>query len=242
MTQEEMIKEAQRAVGVAVDGIAGIKTWSAIYTRLVGKDPGNLKQSELIIAVQQKVMVTADGIPGIKTWTAVCNVLAAPDTSVIAAGDGDKVDTRSEKVIATLHQQVQPLARKLVQKAAAAGITIKVISGLRTYDEQDALYAQGRTKPGAIVTNARGGYSNHNFGLAFDIGVFENEKYLGTSAKYETLGPIGMSLGLAWGGNWKSIRDTPHYELRPEWAKDMSETKMLAGLRGRKENNTDLLS
>ena len=58
-------------------------------------------------------------------------------------------------------------------KSAQNGIIIKVISGLRTYDEQNGLHAKGRTTPGKIVTNARGGYSNHNFGIAFDIGVFE---------------------------------------------------------------------
>jgi len=46
---------------------------------------------------------------------------------------------------------------------------LKLISGLRTYEEQDALYAQGRTAPGPKVTNAPGGHSNHNFGLAFDM-------------------------------------------------------------------------
>jgi hypothetical protein len=78
------------------------------------------------------------------------------------------VDDRSEKAIAALLQQVQPYARALVKKAAQHGITIKVIGGLRTYEEQNELFAQGRTKPGRIVTNARGGYSNHNFGIAFE--------------------------------------------------------------------------
>lgn len=54
-------------------------------------------------------------------------------------------------------------------------------SGLRTYEEQNALYAQGRTAPGNKVTNAKGGFSNHNFGIAFDIGIFEGAKYLGDS-------------------------------------------------------------
>jgi peptidoglycan L-alanyl-D-glutamate endopeptidase CwlK len=86
-------------------------------------------------------------------------------------------------VIATLLPQVQPYARALIGKAAAAGITIKVISGLRTHEEQNDLYAQGRTKRGPIVTNARGGYSNHNFGIAFDAGVFESGTYLDESPK-----------------------------------------------------------
>ena len=71
--------------------------------------------------------------------------------------------------------------RALVKKAAQHGITINVIGGLRTYEEQNELFAQGRTKPGRIVTNARGGFSNHNFGIALDVGVFEGANYLGES-------------------------------------------------------------
>jgi peptidoglycan LD-endopeptidase CwlK len=133
------------------------------------------------------------------------------------------VDDRSERVIATLLPEVQSYARTLIAKAAASGIVIKVLSGLRTYDGQNDLYAQGRTKPGRIVTNTRGGYSNHNFGIAFDIGVFEGSKYLDESPKYKAVGVLGADLGLEWGGNWKTIQDEPHFQLRPKWASDLSE-------------------
>ena len=140
------------------------------------------------------------------------------------------MDDRSEKAIATLLPQVQPYARALVKKAAQHGITIKVIGGLRTYEEQNELFAQGRTKPGRIVTNARGGFSNHNFGIAFDVGVFEGASYLGESPKYKAVGALGMDLGLEWGGNWKTFLDEPHFQLRPKWAGDMKERDMLAEL------------
>jgi peptidoglycan L-alanyl-D-glutamate endopeptidase CwlK len=146
------------------------------------------------------------------------------------------VDDRSEKAIATLLPQVQPYARALVKKAAQHGITIKVISALRTYAEQDELFAQGRTKPGRIVTNARGGFSNHNFGIAFDVGVFEGASYLDESPKYKAVGALGMDMGLEWGGNWKTIVDEPHFQLRPKWAGDMKESVMLAELRTRKDS------
>jgi peptidoglycan L-alanyl-D-glutamate endopeptidase CwlK len=189
---------------------------------------------QIIRVVQKAVGVSADGKPGPETWQAiydrVCrNVQPAEQLA-------DKVDDRSERVIATLLPEVQPYARALIAKAAANGITIKVISGLRTYDEQNDLYAQGRTKSGKIVTNARGGYSNHNFGIAFDIGVFEGSKYLDESPKYKAVGALGMELGLEWGGNWKTIQDEPHFQLRPTWASDLSERDMLAELRSRKDS------
>ena len=85
----------------------------------------------------------------------------------------EPVDERSETNIATLPLEVQPIARSLVQKAALNGIQIKIISGFRTYAEQNKLYAQGRTKSVPKVTNAREGYSNHNFRVAFDVEIFE---------------------------------------------------------------------
>jgi len=188
---------------------------------------------EVIRAIQKELGVSVDGYAGLETWQAIYNRII-PDPQPPAPTSG-RVDDRSEKVIATLLPEVQPYARALVTKAGVDGITIKVISGLRTYDEQNDLYAQGRTKPGKIVTNARGGFSNHNFGIAFDVGVFEGSQYLDESPKYKAVGVLGMDLGLEWGGNWKTIQDEPHFQLRPKWAGDLSERDMLAELRSRKE-------
>jgi peptidoglycan L-alanyl-D-glutamate endopeptidase CwlK len=193
-----------------------------------------MRIEEIISAVQSKLGVEVDGRPGPETWGAIYERIVGPTTkAAAAASDIAPVDPRSEKVISTLLPEVQPMARALVQKAVLGGIKIKIISGLRTYAEQDALYAQGRTAPGKIVTKARGGYSNHNFGIAFDIGVFEGNSYLDDSPKYKAVGVIGMDLGLEWGGSWKTIVDQPHFQLRPAWAVDMTETQMLAELRNR---------
>lgn len=194
----------------------------------------------LITAVQAELGVAADGKAGPQTWQAIFDRIVPKNAAVDAAPAlTETVDPRSEKNIATLHSKAQPYARALVLKAAAAGINIKVISALRTYAEQDELYAQGRTKPGKIVTNAPGGYSNHNFGIAFDIGVFEGGAYLGESSKYKAVGALGSELGLEWGGNWTSIHDEPHFQLRPDWAAKLSEKEMLAELRSRKSDGKD---
>jgi len=189
---------------------------------------------QLVRAIQEELGVNIDGNAGPETWIAIYNRIRPNQSAGPALSE--KVDDRSEKVIATLLPEVQPCARALVLKAAAAGIRIKVISGLRTYEEQNDLYAQGRTKPGKIVTNARGGYSNHNFGIAFDIGMFKGSKYLDESPKYKAVGAMGTDLGLEWGGNWKSIQDEPHFQLRPTWAAGSSESDMLAELRSRKDS------
>jgi peptidoglycan LD-endopeptidase CwlK len=189
---------------------------------------------EMISAVQEKLGVQVDGKAGPETWVAIYAAIVNPSGETTdVASLLSSVDPRSEGNISTLLPEVQPIARALVQKAAANGIRIKVISGLRTYEEQDALYAKGRTEPGPKVTNARSGYSNHNFGIAFDIGIFAGTKYLPESPGYKAVGILGMDLGLEWGGNWKTIVDEPHFQLRPTWASDMNESDMLAKLRDR---------
>jgi len=189
---------------------------------------------EIISAVQKKLGVQVDGRAGPETWAAIYSAIVKPKiTRIDPAKVIDAVDSRSEKIIVTLLPEVRPFARTLVQRAAQNGIQIKIISGLRSYAEQNALYAQGRTKPGVKITNARAGYSNHNFGIAFDIGVFEGTRYIPESEKYKAVGVLGMDLGLEWGGNWKTIVDQPHFQLRPAWADDLTEKQMLAELRSR---------
>lgn len=188
----------------------------------------------MISAVQTALGIDVDGRAGPQTWGAIYTKIVGPLPAEAEEANISAVDPRSESLIATLLPEVRPYARALVQKALAAGIRIKVISALRTYEEQDKLYAQGRTAPGTVVTNAKAGQSNHNFGIAFDVGVFEGNKYLGDSPKYKAVGALGIELGLEWGGNWKSIVDQPHFQLRPTWAADMSERDMLAELRRRK--------
>lgn len=127
-------------------------------------------------------------------------------------------DDRTEKNIATLLPAAQKAARLFMAAVRGAmigtGLEVKIISGTRTYAEQNALYAKGRTAPGPRVTNARGGYSNHNFGIAFDIGIFRDGKYLPESKYYDACGILAEGCGLEWGGRWKSFTDKPHFQLR----------------------------
>jgi peptidoglycan L-alanyl-D-glutamate endopeptidase CwlK len=146
------------------------------------------------------------------------------------------IDKRSQKNIASLHPDLQPLATRLIETANDQGINAKVISGLRTYEEQDELFAQGRTKPGKVVTKAKGGQSIHNFGCAFDVGVFSEDgrTYHGESKHYKTLGQIGESLGLEWGGRWAGFVDEPHFQL--------TKGKTLAQMHAAKTAGKDVLA
>lgn len=181
--------------------------------------------------LQEFIGVTADGVWGPKSQAAL-DVILRP-VVVHSTTNDDKVDPRSEIAIATLHRKVQPIARQLVKLAKANDITIKITSGTRTYAEQNALFNKGG------VTKARGGYSNHNFGLAFDVTIFDGPQPVWESKDYTTVGQLGKSLGLEWGGDWKSFRDEPHFQLRPGWASSVTESQMLSELRRRHDKGED---
>jgi hypothetical protein len=124
-------------------------------------------------------------------------------------------DQRSERNLATLVPRAEAQARAFLQAVLDAGIRARIIDGSRTFAKQDALFAQGRTRPGRRVTNARGGFSNHNFGIAWDIGIFSSSgAYVPESPDYRRAGQIGRGLGLEWGGDWAGLVDEPHFQCK----------------------------
>lgn len=211
----------------------------------------NLDQT--IRSVQAALGVEADGKPGPQTWGAIHAFVVDKKsaTKVKGMGDtlilkGDPVDSRSEKNIATLLPMVRPYARALVNSAASAGIIVKVISGTRTLAEQAELFE--KFKAGGPLA-APPGRSNHNYGIAFDVGVFvgsldpeQARTYLPESAAYDVTGTLADGIGLTWGGHWMTSKDKPHYELRPSWAVDLSESKMIDELARRQTAGIDLFA
>ncbi|MBL8660284.1 MAG: M15 family metallopeptidase, partial [Rhodospirillales bacterium] len=125
-----------------------------------------------------------------------------------------RFDARSERQIATLQIAAQRSARVFLARTRATGLDARVISATRSYGEQNHLFRRGRYgRPGPKVTNARGGQSNHNFAIAWDIGLFEGGAYLTGTAAYERAARAGLIDELEWGGTWRTFRDTPHYQL-----------------------------
>ena len=128
-------------------------------------------------------------------------------------------DSRS---LADLHPKVRMMAEQLLERAKRAGIPLTVTFTRRSMETQAALYAQGRTAPGHVVTNARPGYSYHNFGLAIDVVPTEllalpqwgdtPAHQARTDALWSQVGGIGKTIGFRWGGEFKTIRDRPHFE------------------------------
>ena len=132
-------------------------------------------------------------------------------------------EVRSDVVmrgIDKLHPELQVCVNKFLAECKKQGLNVLVTETLRTLEEQEELYAQGRTKPGNIVTNARGYQSPHAWGVSFDF--CRNEKgreYDNSDGFFEFVGEIAKTIfdnteyDLFWGGDFKSFVDKPHIEM-----------------------------
>ena len=140
-------------------------------------------------------------------------------------------DKISEARVALLHPSVRAEVKQLIEKAESGfppSMAVRIVQGLRTIKEQNDLYAQGRTKPGSIVTNAKGGSSFHNYGLAIDFAILTDKDGNGSFedlswdikkdndkdgiADWLEVVKVFETAGWSWGGKWASIKDYPHLE------------------------------
>jgi len=142
------------------------------------------------------------------------------------------VKTLQDKAIKRMGA-VKPIVKEkvldIIEKAYSEGIYVLITDGYRSYAEQDELYAQGRTKPGSIVTNAKGGQSNHNFGIAVDFCLTNKEgtaAYWTVNAQWKRVAAIAKSMGFEWGGDWTSFKDNPHLEYTGKITVEPEETEV----------------
>lgn len=153
------------------------------------------------------------------------------------------MDKFTKEKIAKLHPSIRKEVTTIIEgcdKALTGKAKIRITQGLRTIEEQNLMYAQGRTLPGKKITNAKGGQSVHNYGFAVDICLIIDEKEASwDTAKdwdndkiadwYECV-KIFAKYGWEWGGNWKTFKDLPHFDK-----KNLNDWKKLSKLKRDKE-------
>ena len=127
----------------------------------------------------------------------------------------------SSRKLTDLHPQMQPMVTRFLANARAAGIDLLATCTYRSNEEQAALYAIGRTKPGRIVTNAKPGRSTHNntlngkpAALAVDVVPLRDGKPVWSASDpvWKRVGEIGEKVGLEWAGRWTTFREYPHFQ------------------------------
>lgn len=112
-----------------------------------------------------------------------------------------------------LRPRTQVKAEAFKKGCAAIGIPVLIYSTLRDEESQNALYAQGRSLPGKIVTNAKGGDSFHQYGVAFDfVPLKDGLPDWNNKEAYGKCGAVGRGLALEWGGDFKTFKDLPHMQ------------------------------
>lgn len=109
---------------------------------------------------------------------------------------------------------VKERVERFIASAKEQGIDILVTSTYRDNESQNALYAQGRTTAGRIVTNAKAGQSFHNFRCAVDVVPLVNGKPQWDVADpiWKTVGELGKKEGLEWAGEWVKFTEFPHFQ------------------------------
>lgn len=129
------------------------------------------------------------------------------------------LSAKNEKKVEKLHPKIRCSVRDFINDSERElGIKLIIVQGLRTYEEQNKLYAKGRTASGSIVTKAKGGQSNHNFGVAIDVFPLHEDGKLHMADDKKNIrllkkvAPIGKRHGFKWGGDWTSFKDYPHFE------------------------------
>ena len=112
-----------------------------------------------------------------------------------------------------LQEPVRKRVNAFIRAAKAQGIDLLVTSTYRDIEAQNALYAQGRTAPGQVVTNAKGGESMHNYRCAVDVvPLIAGKCCWSDEALWRRIGQLGKAAGLEWAGDWKSFVETPHFQ------------------------------
>jgi peptidoglycan L-alanyl-D-glutamate endopeptidase CwlK len=196
-TTEDAVINFQRVAGLETDGLVGKQTWRALLERTA-----TTGSSEEETTAPQGIFDAEDFLHR-PTW-----------------------DSHTDRRIKQLHPRVQADAKKLIILLEEnLGKQVRVTSGFRSFAEQDDLFAQGRSKPGSIVTNVRAGGSYHNYGLAVDVVEIKNGKALWKNPDWEKIGQLGEQIGFEWGGRWTGFTDRPHFQLT--FGKKTSELKEL---------------
>lgn len=149
-------------------------------------------------------------------------------------------DQSSVTKVAELHPAIRDGVVKAIEAFEAKDPyrAIRIAQGLRTIEFQNSLFAQGRTKPGKIVTKARGGQSWHNYGLAVDCAILYDKDRNGAfeklswdlladdnrdgDADWKEMVDSFKSEGFEWGGDWLHLKDNDHFEMRFGMPEDCS--------------------
>lgn len=212
MSQKDVSPADTTNSGFAASVVRFVLTALSKFLALLGKKPTTSAP-----ALSADVSPTESVAP--QAPSTVIPAIAAMNVTPIPTVINQVVAPHEEEKLGLLYPPFGRVVRALVIEARRRSMAVGVYAGLRTFDEQDRLYAQGRTTPGSIVTRARAGYSFHNYGVAVDL-VFDGVDFnVGWKWSWDGKFPwrelalLGQNaFGLETAYFWKSFPEAPHQQ------------------------------
>ena len=121
----------------------------------------------------------------------------------------------ADRRLESLAMKVEVAARAAIRECEALGLHPLVTCTYRSGEEQNELYAQGRTKPGPKVTNAKAGQSFHQYRVALDLYPLVNGKpdFSGKSLDWHKIAAVLKKHGFEWAFEWKRFKEMPHFQM-----------------------------
>ena len=176
--------------------------------------------------VQRRLNIKGKRKPGIKTWKVLCKLIIG-NSRTATQKSKTVLDSHNETMLYAMTKELAPFAKELIYLSQEQGINIRILSGMKL-DEEPEL-------------------SMCNFGLTFDIGIFDQTAsgelvYNGNLLLYANVAKLAESIGLTWAADQKTFSLQSRFELRPAWALRMNDQEMLNELKRRKEANLNLLA
>lgn len=119
------------------------------------------------------------------------------------------------KDISALLPNAQTACRAFLAECERQGLKVRITETYRSQERQNELYAQGRAKPGKVVTWTKN--SRHTSRRAWDICQnIKGKEYDTAGGFFDKCGAVAAKLGITWGGSWKTP-DRPHFEIKSNW-------------------------
>ncbi len=223
---EAAVRAFQRDRGLSVDGVVGRQeTWPAIHSALIDRRDSLLRDADAVgvgTPVGQTLVREARQLEALAEQLETGRVGSSSptdpgDTSPVDGSNLHPVDPAGLLDDSRMNPEFLRRVESTINQLRAEGWDVRVApqGGFRSFEQQQALYNQGRTTPGNIVTNAEAGESWHNYGLAADLILNDANGqpiWPDPSPFWDRLGEVAQANGLYWGGNFG---DRPHVEYHP---------------------------
>lgn len=196
-----------------------------IYNLFFASMSSDVNVDGVIKELQDKLNRGNEDKPGIKTWKTLCKLIIG-DGKTATQKSKKALDPHNESMLSGMSKELVPFAKELIYLAEEQGINVRILSG---------------------VNNDEPELSICNFGLTFDIGIFDQTTsgeliYNGNILLYANVAKLAESIGLTWAADQKTYSHQSRFELRPAWALRMSDKDMLIELQRRKDANLNLLA